>query len=74
MNVLTNSSAAEVGPPSFDNDYIGVVHAVFSCIAFVIMMPLGIIFLKIFEGLRWHWIRASSIVSGFHKPRNWCLA
>ncbi|MCJ1377650.1 hypothetical protein MMC17_000746 [Xylographa soralifera] len=55
-NVLTNSGAAEVGPPSSDNDYTGIVHAVFSCVAFVIMMPLGVIFLRIFERVRWHWI------------------
>ncbi|MCJ1437327.1 hypothetical protein MMC27_006714 [Xylographa pallens] len=55
-NVLTNSGAAEVGPPSSDNDYTAIAHAVFTCIAFVIMMPLGVIFLRILERVRWHWI------------------
>ncbi|MCJ1418914.1 hypothetical protein MMC32_005265 [Xylographa parallela] len=55
-NVSTNSGAAEVGPPSSDNDYTAIAHAVFTCIAFVIMMPLGVIFLRILERVRWHWI------------------
>jgi len=55
-DVLINTGATMVGSPSSDNDYIAIVHAVFVCIAFVIMMPLGVIFLRIFEKVRWHWI------------------
>ena len=55
-NVSTNSGAAEVGPPSSDNDYTAIAHAVFTCIAFVIVMPLGVVFLRILERVRWHWL------------------
>ncbi|MCJ1283405.1 hypothetical protein MMC26_002733 [Xylographa opegraphella] len=55
-NVLANSGAAEVGPPNSDNDYTAIAHATFTCLAFVILMPLGVVFLRIFERVRWHWI------------------
>ncbi|MCJ1396263.1 hypothetical protein MMC18_009152 [Xylographa bjoerkii] len=55
-NVSINTGATAVGSPKSDNDYTAIVHAVFLCIAFVIMMPLGAVFLRIFERVRWHWI------------------
>ncbi|MCJ1403158.1 hypothetical protein MMC11_006381 [Xylographa trunciseda] len=55
-NLLTNTGTAADGSPKSDGNYIAIAHAVLTCLAFVIMMPLGVIFLRIFERVRWHWI------------------
>lgn len=42
-----------------DHDYATLIHAVLSTLAFVIVMPLGVIFLRVLENVRWHWINQS---------------
>ena len=51
-----NTGSAENGSPHSDNDWTAIAHAVVVSVAFVLLMPMGSIFLRILEKIRWHWI------------------
>ena len=55
-NATGTTGTKEITGPHSDNDYTAIAHAIFTCGAFVILMPLGIIFLRILEKVRWHWV------------------
>ena len=52
----TNSGAAAVGSPTTDHDWTAIFHAVITCLAFILLMPLGAVFLRVAGRFRWHWI------------------
>lgn len=44
------------GPPSGDSNWPAVIHALAACAAFVLLMPTGVVFLRVIpESVRWHW-------------------
>jgi H+/Cl- antiporter ClcA len=54
------AGSAEVGNPSTDSNWASIIHAVATTAAFVLLMPAGIIFLRVLpENVRWHWINQS---------------
>ena len=55
-NATATTGANETMSPHNDNDYTAVVHAIFTCGSFVILMPLGVIYLRVLERVRWHWM------------------
>jgi len=55
-NATGTTGSTETLKPKTDTDYTAVAHAVFTCGAFIILMPLGIIFLRVLERVRWHWV------------------
>lgn len=50
------SGAAENGGPTQDSNWPSIIHAVVMALSFVVMMPLGVIFIRILERVRWHWV------------------
>ena len=55
-NIFKNSGAAAVGSPTDDHDWAAIIHAVLTCLAFLFLMPLGAIYLRVLGSFRWHWI------------------
>lgn len=56
-----NSNAQLAGGVTSDFDWSGPAHAVFMGGAFVILFPLGVIFLRLVEKVRWHaWMQGTS--------------
>jgi len=55
-NLTGITGATETMSPHTDNDYTAIVHAIFTCGAFIILMPLGVIYLRVLERVRWHWM------------------
>ncbi|MCJ1237523.1 hypothetical protein MMC14_005509 [Varicellaria rhodocarpa] len=51
-----NSGAAAIGSPINDHDWTAIFHAVLTCFAFALMMPLGAVFLRVLGSFRWHWM------------------
>ena len=55
-NCTTTRNAVGDGPSYRDHEYSSGIHAVLMAGTFVILLPLGILYLKIFERVRWHWM------------------
>ena len=51
-----SSGSSETTDPKIDHDYAAIAHALSTTIAFVVLMPLGILSLRVLEKVRWHWI------------------
>lgn len=48
--------ATELGDPTSDRDFASPAHAVFMTGTFVILFPLGTVWVRIFESVRLHWM------------------
>jgi hypothetical protein len=58
-----NHNAIIVDKPTRDSEWSGPVHGVLMCGTFVILFPLGVIFLRIVEEVKWHaWMQSSGSV------------
>lgn len=62
INSTTNNGTATVDHEVHDRDFSSSIHAVFMAGVFVILFPLGTVWLRIFGLVRSHWITQ---VSGF---------
>jgi hypothetical protein len=54
--VSSNNGSAAVGHEKNDHEYGSYAHALLMIVVFVLLFPLGTIWLRIFEKVRWHWI------------------
>lgn len=54
IGTLTMKDARLEGEPRRDRDWGGGVHSVLMCGTFVILFPLGFIFLRVLEKVEWH--------------------
>lgn len=53
----TSTGSEQDGPISDDNNWPAIIHGIAACVAFVIFMPAGVIFLRIApSSVRWHWV------------------
>lgn len=53
---LKSDGASEVGKSTDDHDYGNLAHAVFMVGTFVLLFPLGAVWLRIFGSVRLHWL------------------
>jgi hypothetical protein len=61
-----SSNAQLVGDVTNDNDWSGPVHAVLMAGSFVIIFPLGVVFLRLLEKVKWHaWMQGVGAVLAF---------
>lgn len=56
FNPTQMDGAAKLGDPANDHDFASPAHAVFVAGAFVILLPLGTVWVRIFESVRLHWM------------------
>lgn len=56
LAVTANDGAVKIGHEAHDRDFGSAVHAVFMAGVFVILFPIGTVWLRIFGQVRWHWI------------------
>lgn len=56
LKPLKSDGAAELGDPTSDRDFASPAHAVFMTGTFVILFPLGTLWLRSFESVRLHWM------------------
>ncbi|ORX97388.1 hypothetical protein BCR34DRAFT_166591 [Clohesyomyces aquaticus] len=49
-----NHNAQTQGNPKKDRDWSGPLHVVMMCGTFVILFPVGVVFLRLLEKVRWH--------------------
>lgn len=49
-----NSDAQLIGDVTNDYDWAAPAHAVLMCGTFVILFPIGVIFLRLMEKVKWH--------------------
>ena len=52
----SNNGAAKLGGEKDDHEYASYAHGLLMIAVFVLLFPLGTIWLRIFEKVRWHWI------------------
>lgn len=52
----SSDGATEVGNEVDDHDFASPIHAIFMAGTFVLLFPLGIVWLRIFEKVRLHWL------------------
>jgi Eukaryotic cytochrome b561. len=53
----TATGSEQDGDISDDSDWPAIIHGIALCVAFVIFMPIGVIFLRISpSSVRWHWV------------------
>ncbi|KAF2662027.1 iron reductase domain protein [Lophiostoma macrostomum CBS 122681] len=63
VGMWENHNAKITDGPERDSDWSGPVHSVLMCGTFVILFPLGVIFLRIVEEVKWHaWMQGSGSV------------
>lgn len=56
-SLMTATGSKQDGNPSHDSNWPAIIHGLAVCVAFVILMPVGVIFLRIFpSSVRWHWV------------------
>lgn len=55
-NEKSNNGSAEVGHQVDDQEYISYAHGLLMIAVFVVLFPLGSVWVRIFEKVRWHWI------------------
>ena len=53
---INTDGATELGDPTNDRDFASPAHAVFMAGTFVILFPLGTVWVRIFESVRLHWL------------------
>ncbi|KAF2469130.1 CBD9-like protein, partial [Lindgomyces ingoldianus] len=59
----TNHNAQTLENPKNDRDWSAPIHTVVMCGTFVILFPIGVIFLRLLEKVRWHaWIQGFGMV------------
>lgn len=51
----SNDGAVEIGDEEDDHEYASYAHGLLMIAAFVLLFPLGTIWLRVFEKVRWHW-------------------
>ena len=61
-NTTSTSGAASVGNARIDHDYGNALHALAMTGTFVILFPLGVLFLRIFEKVILHWMNQAFAV------------
>lgn len=61
-NTTSTSGAAQDGDPQADHDYANAVHALFMAGAFVILYPLGVMWLRLFNKVMLHWMNQTVAV------------
>lgn len=61
-NTTLTSGAAAVGSARIDHDYGNAFHALIMTGAFVILFPLGVLFLRVFEKVILHWLNQAFAV------------
>lgn len=52
----SSNGTSEVGNEHDDHDFASPIHAIFMAGTFVILFPLGIVWQRIFERVRLHWL------------------
>lgn len=52
----SNNGAVAIGHEEDDHEYSSYTHGLLMIAVFVLLFPLGAIWLRIFEKVRWHWI------------------
>lgn len=58
-----NANAQLVGGVSSDHDWSGPLHAAIMGVAFIIVFPLGVVFLRALEKVKWHaWTQGVAVV------------
>ncbi|KAF2258957.1 CBD9-like protein [Lojkania enalia] len=58
-----NSNAQLDDGVTNDHDWSGPVHAALMCGAFVLLFPIGVVFLRVLERVRWHaWMQGFGLV------------
>ncbi|KAJ9209771.1 hypothetical protein DTO166G4_8623 [Paecilomyces variotii] len=56
-SLTTATGSQQDGHISHDSNWPAIIHGLAACVAFVVFMPLGVIFLRIFpSSVRWHWV------------------
>ena len=50
-----NHGAQLIGKVTKDRDWGGNIHSLLMCTAYVLMFPVGVVFLRLLEKVRWHW-------------------
>lgn len=59
-SVTTSSGASSDGDQTNDSNWPSIIHAVALSVAFIIIMPLGAVVLRIIPAsVRWHWVNQS---------------
>lgn len=56
FNPTETDGATELGDPTNDSDFASPAHAVFMAGTFVILFPLGTVWVRIFGSVRLHWL------------------
>lgn len=58
---LTTASGSHLSrPPKSDSNWPSVLHALALCGTFILLMPTGVIFLRVVpQSVRWHWMNQS---------------
>lgn len=56
LEITSNNGSSPMGHGKDDHEYGSAVHAIFMASVFVILFPLGTVFLRILGKVRWHWI------------------
>lgn len=58
-----SSNAQLVGGVTNDHDWSGPVHAVLMVGSFIMLFPIGVIFLRLLEKVKWHaWMQGVGVV------------
>lgn len=52
----SNNGAVAIGYEEDDDEYSSSTHGLLMIAVFVLLFPLGTIWLRIFEKVRWHWV------------------
>lgn len=56
LEITSNDGSSPTGDRKDDQEYGSAAHAIFMALVFVILFPLGTVFLRILGKVRWHWI------------------
>lgn len=56
LKLTETDGANELGDPTSDRDFASPAHAVFMAGTFVILFPLGAVWVRVFESVRLHWM------------------
>ncbi|KAF2186466.1 iron reductase domain protein [Zopfia rhizophila CBS 207.26] len=58
-----NHNAEMEGEPKKDNDWGGAVHSLMMGGTFVVLFPMGVVFLRLLEKVKWHaWVQGAGMV------------
>lgn len=57
--------SAENGGASSDSNWPSIIHALMASLSFILLMPTGVLFLRVWPGnVRWHWLNQSLSLIG----------